>query len=336
MKIPPADIESFINNRLNSYVAILIYGPDSGLVKERSKLIASKIIGSSASSFDSSSYSFDKIKDDISPVAGALFSRSLTRKKQLVKITDMGASLPKSLNQLIESYQGGNILLIEAGDLAPASSLRKFFDADKRAASIACYHDEKFTVKKIILGKLKYHNINIDPQALQVMENALAGDRMLILSAIDKLITYMGDEKQVNLNDVLAVIDDENTSSIDQLCNAIGDRDVKNISPLILSLTTSGTNMIGILRIVSRYFSRLYQVKLNISSGETIQKAMSELAPPVFFKQVDSFKKHVTSWSLLQLSDMIDTLLDMEIKSKKTNIGVELLVEYKIMELSSS
>jgi DNA polymerase-3 subunit delta len=146
----------------------------------------------------------------------------------------------------------------------------------------------------------------------------------------------MGDEKQVSLNDVLAVIDDENTSSIDQLCNAIGDRDVKNISPLILSLTTSGTNMIGILRIVSRYFSRLYQVKLSISSGETIQKAMSELAPPVFFKQVDSFKKHVTSWSLSQLSDMIDTLLDMEIKSKKTNIGVELLVEYKIMELSYS
>jgi DNA polymerase-3 subunit delta len=333
MKIPPSDIENFINNKLNIYKAILIYGPDNGLTKERSKLIANKIIGLDASSFDSSYFSFDKIKEDVSLVANALFSRSLTKKKQLVKITDAGTSLPKNLLNLIESYRGNNILLIEAGDLTPTSSLRKFFDTNKNLASLACYHDEKFTVKKIIQAKLKSHNINIEAQALQLTENALAGDRMLILAEIDKLITYMGDEKQVDLKDILAIIDDENTYNIDNLCNAICDRDIKNISPVILSLTNSGTNMIGILRMVSRYFSRLYQVKLRINYGETIEKSMSELAPPVFFKQIDNFKKHVTSWSLEQLSDMIATLLDMEIKSKKTNIHADLLVEYKILEL---
>src|SRR5690349_8675232 len=127
MKINPADIDNFINNNLHKMIAILVYGPDDGLIKERVKEISAKIIDDVKDPFQRLEFSYDKVKDDFSSVIDAIFSISLSRKKRLITLGNCGNNLPSSIGEILTNYKGNNFILFTASDLSPSSALRKFF-----------------------------------------------------------------------------------------------------------------------------------------------------------------------------------------------------------------
>jgi DNA polymerase-3 subunit delta len=334
MKINPADVDNLINNNLTRVRGLLVYGPDNGLVRERVKNISTKLVPHNSDPFQLADFSFDKIKDDLSPAIDAIFSQSLSRKKRLIRVGNFATALPNALNEILSSYRGQNFILFYAGDLPPASSLRKFFETSKNMGAIACYHDEQASIKRLILTNLREVGFSIEAPALEFMENAIAGDRMLILKEIEKLITYMGDKKNISLNDVSAIIGNNNVVTIDELCQAVANRNSMTSSSILKTLFAENISAIAILRSLSKYFTRVYQVKFAISQGSSINAAMGILSPPVFFKNIDSFQQHVKSWSLQELAESIKMLVAMEAKCKKTGTPTEILCQHEILNLT--
>ena len=74
-----------------------------------------------------------------------------------------------------------------------------------------------------------------------------------------------------------------------------------------------------------RYVQKLHLVKSNIQNGMTEQEAVSSLRPPIFFKQLPVFKRHLNEWSIKQLNKLINGLIKLEIECKTTGNPAELL-----------
>lgn len=325
MKIPANKIDAFVNNPDSNIKAVLIYGPDAGLVSERANNLAKKIVKDLSDPFLVSDIEFNNIKDDTAKLADEINSISMIGGRKLIRVRDAENSIPKTLGDSLSDIKSNNFTIFTAGDLPSSSSMRKFFESEKNVAALPCYKDDGGTIRQVVSTKLREIGMNIEPAALDLLCNNFSGDRLVILSEVEKLIIYMGDEKTVRYEDALLCVADSSELSLDQICNAAASRDAKQINIAMQKALADDVQPIAIIRSTINYFTKLYNVKAKVENGMMESQALSALRPPVFFKQLPVMQKHLSMWNCKSLARILSALNDLENDCKTTGNPAEIL-----------
>ena len=331
MKIAAANIESFIQNIANSKLkAILLYGPDQGLASTRANVIAKILVPELSNSFRYHEMNFENLKDEY---ATALYSMPLGGGRKLIKINN-ASSFSKEFQNIFTNYKGNNITLFVAGDLPTSSDLRKFCETSEEAAIIACYPDEGLQLQRYIELYLKKQNYNIDQLGVQLLTNTLGGDRLYVNNELDKLMLYMGEEKNITDEEVLMLTSEPLEVNIDALCNYVADSNYQKIFESLSFLKRNNVNFMIIIRSLARYFLRLLQAKNHLGHNMSSADAIKKLYPPVFYKQVNNFTKQLNKWKKSDLIRVNRELIELEISCKKTATPIDLLLEHTLKEIA--
>lgn len=331
MKVLPKDIENFILNIPAKVKAILLYGPDSGLVRTRISLITkSRTI--------SDKLHYDQIKNNPSILLDSLNSLSLfgenLAKEKVAIIECTGTGISESYSTMLKNPNYKGLLLFCAGDLGTDSALRKFFENNENIAAIPCYLDDAVAIGKLIQQILKQNQKTIDPKANQLLMNCIAiGDRMLIINEIEKICLFLADKKHIVEEDLQGYLESQGEVSFDRLCYKMSLKEIKELEPLLIKLQNEGHNLVSITRVLNRHFYRLYQVKTLIIQGKEEQQAMNSLYPPVFFKQVNDFTRSIKLWSDVALLDILKKLTKLELMAKKNPITAELMLKNIMIQI---
>jgi DNA polymerase-3 subunit delta len=325
MKIPAAKINSFVKSPDKGINFVLIYGPDAGLVSEYTRDICKTVADDLSDPFRIAELSFDKIKDEPSILNDEINAICMMGGRRLIKVRTDSTTLPKEVGEIISASKSDTFVVFSGGDLTPASSLRTFFEKAANAAAIPCYKDDSGSIMRIISNKFSENKISCDSDVVQYLANSFSGDRLVIVSEVEKLITYMGSNKHITLADVQECIYDSSEFSLDDLCSAFASRNPYETDKHYSKAQKEGVASIAIIRMMLRYFMRLQEVKNSIESGANEQQAISALRPPVFFKQVPIIKKHLSLWKSSDISKVIHKLIELEIDCKTTGSQDELL-----------
>lgn len=336
MKITPANITSFLNNPPASTLGVLIYGPDSGLISETLRLLSQKIVKDIHDPFLVTELPYDKIKDNPSLLADELASLSLMGGRRLIRIKGATASIPSAISNLLQNPIGDALVIITSGELPPSSSLRKLFETTNHLAALPCYKDEGAGLRSIIAARLKQHGFSTDVDVLALLSDLLAGDRLVILQEVDKLMLYMGDNMHIKTEDVLASMGEPLEVSLDALCMDIASGKTAAVQAQIDRLYRENTSPVTIIRAVSRYFMRLYNVKAQVTAGTAISSAIQTLKPPVFFKQIPLFTQQIHRWPIEKLTHAIRSLAHLEAECKKSGQPASLLCSRLMILLAYS
>jgi DNA polymerase-3 subunit delta len=333
MKIPPAKTASFLKSPDKGINCILVYGPDAGLVSQYTKTICKTVVDDLNDPFRVADLYFDKIKDEPAILADEIGAISMIGGRRLVKVTTSSESLPKEHAEILEKNTSDTMVVISASELSASSSLRKFFEKIPHGAAIACYKDDNASMARVISSKFAEYKITCDSDVIQYLCNSFSGDRMIILSEVEKLITYMGAEKRITLADVTEAVFDSSEFSLDELCNAFAFRNPALIDTHMNRALSEGVAPIMIIRTMLRYFMRLQEVKNKIDSGENEQQAISSLRPPLFYKQVPLLKSHLSGWKSNDIATIIKQFIELEIACKTTGNPAELMCQRVMMVL---
>ena len=323
MKILAKDIEAFIKKIPNNIRAILLYGPDSGLIS-----IRKKIIETSFSSADS--FRYDEIKNNSAIILDSfysikLFGEDLSREK-LIIIESTSSSITEAMTKVITEGNYKGLLLFCAGDLGADSGLRKYFEKHQNAASVPCYIDDQVGIVKIIEQQFKLRNITYKPGLPQLLVHYIPfGNRESILNEIEKISLFMGEKKSISIDDFEIYLDAQGEVNFDKLCYQISLKQNKNIESLLIKLQNEGHNLISISRMVIRHFNRLYQVKSLINQGKSEKMALDSLVPNVFFKYQNDFSKSVNMWDENQLMCFLKKINEVELFSKQDPVVASLV-----------
>ena len=122
--------------------AMLLYGPDAGLVSERAAALAevlAKGLGQDTEvvRLDDRDFAEDPGRLEIECQTQSMFaSGKVVRAKA-------GTRLDANALKALFEEPIGNPLVVEAGNLRPDSALRKFFEKHAEAAALPCYADER-------------------------------------------------------------------------------------------------------------------------------------------------------------------------------------------------
>ncbi|MEK6733908.1 MAG: hypothetical protein AABY27_02240, partial [Pseudomonadota bacterium] len=295
MKIATKDIEQFINNIPKSIKAILIYGPDTGLIKARINIITKTRNIASIYKYDQIKNNPEILLDSLRSIS--LFGEDLSKQKTSI-IECNSAVISEAISNSLKNDNFNGLLVFSASDLGPESSLRKFFDTNANTASIACYIEDQATIARIIQQQLKSNGISCEPGLVQTLIQYISiGDHALVVNELEKIFLFFGNKKHLEIQDLRNFLELQPEISFDKLCYQISLKKFENIEVILDRLQSEGHSLVSIIRMMLRHFNRLYQVKSLIEQGASEKQALDALSPPVFFKQMNDFTNSLKLWS---------------------------------------
>ena len=349
MKLTFKQIEPFVQNPDPNARVILIYGPDSGLIAERSKIIAKTVVDDLNDPFNVVTLTSDKIKDDPASFFDETQAQSLMGGNRLIFIKEAADTLSVFLKDYLQNPSQDTLVIVESDNLSPRSSLRKLCEDAKNATALPCYVDDERNLAQIIRARCMHAGYAIQQDALIAFSSAIVGDRTIARNEIEKLLLYKGYAPnyqgfdgdpirerigQITMDDIYASCGDVRDWSMDTLIYAVGDGDLQTTQSIIYSLFKNQVAPIVLLRSVQNHFWRLLSVQNKMQSGLNQAEALKTLNPPLFWKVEDSFKRQLNRWPMSIRENALESLTKAEAQGKKTGYNEISLVENTLMNLA--
>ncbi|WP_413204513.1 DNA polymerase III subunit delta [Rhodospirillum sp. A1_3_36] len=334
MKLSGSAIDGFLKRPNPDIRAVLVYGPDEGLVRERIDRLMRTVIDDLKDPFRVFELTGDDLKADPARLSDEAAALSLTGGRRVGRVRQITDQHANSLKSYLDHPIGDSLVVLQGGDLGPRSSLRKLFEGAKAAASLPCYSDEGRGLETVIRDMLAQAGLSAHGDVIEYLATHLGGDRGVTRSELDKLITYCGPQGQITLEDALACIGDTAQIGMDALINAVGQGNTADALRALDRLTQEGTNAVAILRSLSRHFTRLHLVAGLLAQGRSIDQAMGALKPPVLFKTKTTFQNQAQGWSPTRLAMALDLLLEAEKDAKSSGLPDAALLERVIIRLA--
>ena len=334
MKLQGAAIEKFLIRPDPAIRAVLVYGGDEGLVRERAAVLGRGVVQDLADPFRVAALATDALAADPALLADEAAALSLMGGRRLIRIRDGSDKLTRALTQMLEAPLGDSLTVIEAGDLTPRSSLRKLAESAAAAAAIPCYVEDEAGLARTLRAQIADAGKSIDPDAERLLSSSLVGDRMVARGEVAKLLLYMGDDRSIGLADVEATIVDTAAMGMDDAARAAAEGDFAALDRCLGRLGAEGASGVAILRTALTYFRRLHLTRARVDAGADIGQALSQLQPPLFFKVKDSFGHQVRRWPLRRLKAALDRLVEAAAASKRTGADDMLLAADSLVALA--
>lgn len=335
MKLGWKDIEPFVKKPDPKARVVLIYGPDDGLMRERAKSISSSVVSDLSDPFNVTVLDSDTVSTDPARLFDEALSMSLMGGARLIRIEDGADKITPVLKDYLQNPSADNLVVIEAGELGPRSTLRTLCEKAGNAAAVPCYVEDARGVSNLIRQMAQENGYTVQADAVQWLAANIAGDRLRARTELDKLFLYAGGQKVITLNDARAACGEAGDQSVDDLIYAIGNGQTE------LSLTTynkllgEGVAVVTILRAMQNHFRRLHFVKTYTEMGIPLEEVMKQLQPPIFFKLEDAFKSHLRKYSEKRLMAIMTRLSQIEAQTKTTGAPVETLCSQAILSLAA-
>jgi DNA polymerase-3 subunit delta len=242
-----------------AWVAVLLFGPNSGLVRERADACAQSVVPDLRDAFRVADLGADVLRKDPARLGDETGAISMFGGRRVVRVRDATDGLSELLGSFVSEPVGDAFVVVEAGELSKTSSLRKVFEGSKRAGAIECYDDRPEDVIRIIRETLDAAGWKAEPDAIAYLGDALQADRRLLRSELDKLAAYLGPETKGTLTraEAMTLIGESGAVEADEIADAVAAGNLAALDRLLAKAGESGVSWTGVVGATLRLFQRL-------------------------------------------------------------------------------
>ena len=258
MRLAPSRITAFLQRPDPEIRAVLLYGPDEGLVRERAETVARSVCPDLKDPFRIADLMAAGLAADPARLADETAQLSLTGGRRVVRVRGAGDALAKLFAEFLESTPGEALVVVEAGELPSRSALRRAFEAARPAVAIGCYPDTPRDLAAVIRETLAAHRVTASRDAGQFLVEHLGGDRLLTRSELEKLALYAGEGGRVELEDARLSISDTAAIELDDAVMAAAEGDAAQVERVLGRVFQQGESPVSIIRALLRHLHRLH------------------------------------------------------------------------------
>ena len=323
MIVKSSEADRVAKNPPRGLIAALVFGPDSGLVRERSETLLKTVVDDISDPFRVADLDEQTLSNDPARLSDEAAAISMLGGRRVVRVRGASNALAELFESFLSDPKGDALVVVEGGDLAKSSALRRVFEGADSAAAIPCYADSARDLSDVVRDALKAEGITIAPDALADAVSRLGSDRGVTRRELEKLVLYVRGQKQVTLDDVRAAMGDEAEARVEEACDAAGAGDLPRLDLALERLWTADISAVAVLRQAMQHFQRLLLVGAETARGETIDGAMKKLRPPLHFSRLSSFRGQAQKWNEAKLGEALDLLLEAEALCKTTGVPAE-------------
>ncbi|NKB49315.1 MAG: DNA polymerase III subunit delta [Alphaproteobacteria bacterium] len=338
MKISANKVDGFIKTLSPKTQAVLVYGPDSGLVRERVDSLIRGVAEDPADPFKVAEFSASPLAKDAARLVDEVLAVSFGGGRRVLVVRDGGDELSGSVTAVLENAAANHpmaaLIVVGAGNLTPRSSLRRLFEGNDACAALPCYPDDEAGLAQLLRASLAAEEIAIDPAALPAAAALLGSDRQANRREIEKLVLFAGPGGALTEEMVLACLGDSAAASTDEAVLSAADGNYDSLVENLGRVWADGTEPVAVIRNAQRHFQRLHYVLAQTSDGVALDAALKQLRPPLFWRVAGRFRSQLNTWSLASVETSLARLTDAELSAKSTGAPAALVCDRTLMAIT--
>ncbi len=293
--------------------AVLLYGPDAGLVSERAAALTGTLArrqGADAEviRLDDRDFAEDPARLDVELRTQPMFASA-----KVVRVT-AGSRLDVPSLKALLAEPSDNALIVEAGNLRPDSGLRKLFEKLPDAAALPCYADER-DLAAVIDAELAEAGLAIDRETKTYLMSRLGADQAMSRTEVAKLALYAQGGGRITHDDIAAVVGDAAEIALENFVYAASGGEAKDALRELQRLAAAGTDRAAALSALARHFTRLHQVA---SREGNLDEAVRTLRPPLHYKRRGAFAAHCRRWGANRLASALPLIQETIRRSRRS------------------
>lgn len=328
------DVERFLKDPAPDIRAVVIYGKDRGVVRDRADQLAKRLFARPDDPFDTAQLTESDVESSPGKLEEELSALSMMGGRRLVRLRLTGekAAPDKATAEALVRHVAGELnpealFIIEAGALGRDSALRKAGEKAAGCAVIPCYEDEVGDMARLTRETLAKDKVSLNSEALDLFVSRLPKERGVARMEIERLALFLGPGSGVNataadLTDFLGV--EPEASLSDAAADAFGGR----LGPAQAGLRRAAAEGEGgpaAVRAMGYYLGRLRRTLTLHKNGIDLTQAAK--ASGVFWKQEREFLRQARAWTLETLLDIQGEILNADRACKTSGSPDQLISE---------
>lgn len=328
------DVERFLREPTPDIRAVVIYGKDRGVVRDRANALAKRVVERPDDPFDTAMLTDGDLDADPAKLEDELSAMSLMGGRRLVRLRLGGdkAGPDKQAAEALTRHVEGQLnpdafFLVEAGALGRDSQLRKVGEKANGCAVIPCYEDEAGDLARLTRDTLANDKVGLNSEALDLFVSRLPKERGVARAEIERLALYLGPNSGVtataaDLTDFLGV--EPEASLSDAAADAFGGK-AGAAQQALRRAAAEGEGGPAAVRAISYYLGRLRRVLTLHKNGVDLQAAAK--ASGVFWKQEREFLRQARGWNLDAILEIQGEVLTADRACKTSGSPDQLIAE---------
>ena len=324
-------LKSFLVERniksLDTYFATLFYGENIGLKDEFKKEI--KRIYKTHEQF---SFSQNEIIKNKKILDEEINNRSLFSKNKIIIIYEVSEKIKNIIIPILDEPRENIKIFLFSENLDKKSSVRAYFEKNKKIGIIPCYQDNERTLSEYLRKKLPNYS-GLNQQTINFLINNSGLDRKTLSYEIDKIKALFLDKK-IKFDKLLEVLNDANNLDFDNVRDACFGAEKENLNKNLGNVIFQNEDAYFYLNALSHRIEKLCDLNNQYEKDKNIEKAIDSLRPPIFWKDKPTFYKQIRNWNLKKLEEAKKMLFDTEILIKtRVNSNNNTLIKNLIVNL---
>jgi len=332
--IKSSDVDRFIAKPDSAQPIILVYGPDTGLVRERVEALVRASVDDPSDPFVLARIEGDELAGNPERLVEEAHTVPLFGGRRAVLVKAGSRNIASAVETVIAAPSRECRVIIEAGNLSKSSPLRALCEKAKVAAALPCYVDNERALALLIDEEMRTNNLTITPDARDALIALLGSDRLASRNEIRKLALYAQGQKEVGLEDVVAVVADASQIALDGLVDAVFAGRTAETDSEFGKARASGSSPAAIISAAIRQVANLHKMKLAIESGESIEFAMKRAAPPVHFTRERHVSEALRAWTPARLVRAMEQLAEVSLEMRRDAPLAETIAQRMLLSLA--
>ena len=327
MRVSSGDADKLSAAPPKAWAAVLIFGSNTGLVRERADKCARSIVPDLNDAFRVADLSGDTLRKDPARLSDEAASISMFGGRRVVRVREAGDGLADQFESFLKHHTGDALVVIEAGELAKTSALRKVFEAAKSAAAIECYEDRPDDAGKLIRESLTAAGWKIEPLALEYLAEALSVDRRLLRSEVEKLTLYLGAPEKdgvLTMAEAANLVGDSGAVEADEIADAVAAGDARRLDKLINKTAEAGISWGTVVNATLRLFQRM------AASAEGASPAWGRSS---YYEQ--RMQAQLAGWDRSKLIRALHLLSEAEAQTRTTGLPEVAVAPHALFEVAA-
>jgi len=329
-----SEIDAFVNRPNPAQPVVLICGPDSGLVRERTEKIVAVSVEDVRDPFALVRLEGDALASEPTRLVEEASTVPLFGGRRAIWIKGGNRNFAAAVEPVLAEPPKDCRIVIEAGDLRRTAPLRSLCEKSKFAAVLPCYVDTERDLVRLVDNEMSEAKLAIAPDARAALVSLIGGDRAASRSELRKLALYAHGQERVVLDDVLAVVADASALALDAVIDAAfagktGDLETRMTKALAAD-TAPGTIVSGALR----YVTQLHKARVALDSGGDQYTAMRSFIPPIHFKREAAVTAALRAWTAPRLERAMQQLADAALNVRRTPKLGESLAQRALLSIA--
>ncbi len=315
--VRPADVEATLTRIDPLRPVLLLFGPDSGLVRERARAYLARAAQGSDDPFGLVRLDGDEIAGDPGRLVDEAGTVALFGGRRVISLRVGSRNVQPAVEALLAAPPGDAVVVIEAGDLKRGQGLRALCEASPRALAIACYADTDRDLSRLIDTMVAEAGLSIDRDARAELMGLLGGDRLASRGEIAKLLVYAMGEPRITAEHVRAIVGDASSLALDEIADSAFAGQPTEMATAYAKATGEGMRADIILGSVCRAAQALHLLRLAADAGGGPERAIESARPAIHFRRKPLVEKALRSWSAARLETVLLALDDALLSARR-------------------